>query len=75
MTKDVDLWIWIVIMVFIDIFRSHGLSRCGKAVWFLSVLFIPLPGVLVYLIARGGKMHENAVRQRSGRTGSSALRA
>jgi Short C-terminal domain len=30
--------------------------------WFLFVLFIPLIGVLVYLIARGGKMHEHAVR-------------
>ncbi len=27
------------------------------------MLFIPLIGVLVYLIARGGKMHERAVRE------------
>jgi multidrug resistance efflux pump len=27
------------------------------------VLFIPLVGVLVYLIARGGEMHERAARQ------------
>jgi Short C-terminal domain len=27
------------------------------------VLIIPLIGVLVYLIARGGKMHERAARQ------------
>jgi hypothetical protein len=27
------------------------------------VLFIPLIGVLVYLIARGGKMHERAVSE------------
>jgi hypothetical protein len=27
------------------------------------VLFIPLIGVLVYLIARGDKMHERAVQQ------------
>jgi len=29
----------------------------------LFVLFIPLIGVLVYLIVRGGKMHERAVQQ------------
>jgi Short C-terminal domain len=29
----------------------------------LFVLFIPLIGVLVYLIARGGEMHERAARQ------------
>ena len=57
------IWIWILIMVFIDIFRSRDLSGWAKALWFLFVLFIPLIGVLVYLIARGGKMHERAARQ------------
>jgi hypothetical protein len=57
------IWIWILITVFIDIFRSHDLGGFAKALWFLFVLFIPLIGVLVYLIARGGKMHEHAVRQ------------
>ena len=57
------IWIWILITVFIDIFRSHDLSGLGKALWFIFVLFLPLIGVLVYLIARGGKMHERAVRQ------------
>jgi membrane protein implicated in regulation of membrane protease activity len=57
------IWIWILIMVFIDIFRSHDLSGVSKALWFLFVLFIPLIGVLVYLIARGGSMHERAARQ------------
>jgi membrane protein implicated in regulation of membrane protease activity len=56
------LWIWILIYVFIDIFRSHDLSGWAKALWFLFVLFIPLIGVLVYLIARGGKMQERATR-------------
>jgi type VI protein secretion system component VasK len=56
------IWIWILIWVFIDIFRSHDLSGWAKALWFLFVLFIPLIGVLVYLIARGGKMQERAER-------------
>ena len=57
------IWFWTLITVFIDIFRSHDLSGWAKALWFLFVLFIPLIGVLVYLIARGGEMHERAVRQ------------
>ena len=57
------IWIWILIWVFIDIFRSQDLSGWGKALWFLFVLFIPLIGVLVYLIARGGKMQEHAAQQ------------
>ena len=57
------IWIWILIWILIDIFRSHDLSGWAKALWFLFVLFIPLIGVLVYLIARGGKMQERAVQQ------------
>jgi hypothetical protein len=56
------IWIWILITVFIDIFRSHDLSGVSKALWFVFVLFIPLIGVLVYLIVRGGSMHERQVR-------------
>jgi len=56
------IWIWILIWIFIDIFRSHDLSGWAKALWVLFVLFIPLIGVLVYLIARGGKMHEHAAQ-------------
>jgi Short C-terminal domain/Phospholipase_D-nuclease N-terminal len=57
------IWIWILIYVFIDIFRSRDLSGWAKALWFIFVLFIPLIGVLVYLIVRGGSMHERAVKE------------
>jgi len=56
------IWIWILVTVFIDIFRSHDLSGGAKALWFVFVLFVPLIGVLVYLVARGGSMHERSVR-------------
>ena len=57
------IWFWILITIIIDIFRSHDLSGWAKALWFVFILFLPLIGVLVYLIARGGKMHERQVRQ------------
>jgi ABC-type multidrug transport system fused ATPase/permease subunit len=57
------IWFWILITIIIDIFRSHDLSGWVKALWLLFILFLPLIGVLVYLIARGGKMHEHQVRQ------------
>ena len=57
------LWFWVLITVFIDIFRSSDLSGWGKALWFLFVLIIPLIGVLVYLIVRGGSMHDRMVKQ------------
>ena len=56
------IWFWILITVLIDLFRSHDLSGWAKALWFIFILILPLIGVLVYLIARGGKMHEHAVR-------------
>ena len=57
------IWFWVLITVFIDIFRSDDLSGGAKTLWFVLVLFFPLVGVLVYLIARGGTMQERSVRQ------------
>ena len=57
------IWIWVLIWVFIDIFRSHDLSGLAKALWFIFVLVIPLIGVLAYLIVRGGSMHERALER------------
>ena len=57
------VWFWVLIWVFIDIFRSRDLSGWAKALWFVFVLFIPLIGVLVYLIARGGSMQDRAAQQ------------
>ena len=54
-------WIWLLISVFGDIFRSSDLSGWAKAFWILFVVLLPYLGVLVYLIARGGKMQERAV--------------
>ena len=56
------IWIWLLITVFADIFRSDDLSGWGKAFWTLFVVVLPYLGVFVYLIARSGKMHEHAVR-------------
>ena len=57
------LWFWILITIFIDIFRSTDLSGWGKALWFIFVLFIPLIGVLVYLIVRGHSMQERSMKE------------
>jgi Short C-terminal domain/Phospholipase_D-nuclease N-terminal len=57
------LWIWLLIYIFIDIFRSHDMGGFAKALWVLFVIILPFLGVLVYLIARGGSMHERAEKQ------------
>jgi hypothetical protein len=57
------LWIWTVVIVFSDIFRSEDLSGWGKALWSLFVIFLPYLGVFVYLIARGSKMRARAMNE------------
>jgi hypothetical protein len=51
-------WIWLVIAIIMDIFRSDDLSGWGKAGWTLLVVFFTWLGVLIYLIARGKGMNE-----------------
>ena len=55
------IWIWLLIIVFSDIFRSHDLGGVAKALWIIFVILVPYLGVFVYLIARGHKMQEHAV--------------
>jgi hypothetical protein len=54
------IWIWLLIVVFSDIFRSPDLSGWAKALWTIFVIVLPYLGVFVYLIARGGKMQEHS---------------
>ena len=57
------IWIWLLIMVFVDIFRSHDMGGLAKALWVIFIIILPFLGVFVYLIARGGKMHERAAAE------------
>ena len=43
-----------------DIFRDRELNGWLKAVWIVFLAFLPILGVLVYLIARGKSMTERA---------------
>ena len=56
------IWIWLLIIVFTDIFRSRDMGGFAKALWVIFVIVLPFLGVLIYLIARGGKMQERAVK-------------
>jgi lysylphosphatidylglycerol synthetase-like protein (DUF2156 family) len=55
-------WIWLLITILADIFRSHDLNGWTKALWVLFVALVPWLGVLIYLIARGGSMQERAMQ-------------
>src|SRR5215831_15359286 len=51
------LWIWLLILVFADIFRSPDMGGLAKALWVIFVIVFPFVGVLIYLGVRGGRMH------------------
>jgi hypothetical protein len=45
------IWFWLLITVFMDLFRRHDISGWVKALWIIFVILLPFLGVLVYLIA------------------------
>jgi hypothetical protein len=55
-------WIWVLIAVIADVFRSDDLSGWSKAFWTIFIIIIPWLGVLIYLIARGDKMADRQVQ-------------
>jgi predicted PurR-regulated permease PerM len=48
--------------IVVDLFRDHELSGWWKALWLIFILFLPVIGALVYLIARGGGMAQRQMR-------------
>jgi hypothetical protein len=54
------MWIWIAIMCFMDIFRRRDIGGFAKAIWIIFIIFIPLLGVLFYLIA-----YHNGIAERN----------
>ena len=56
------IWIWMIVVIFSDIFRSEDLSGWGKAIWSIFIIFLPFLGIFAYLIARGGQMAERSAK-------------
>lgn len=81
----VIVWIFFLVQLIGDIFRSRDLSGIQKAVWMVFLVFVPFIAAITYLIVRGDKMHarqtedmlarEDALRQRLGVTASSTSAA
>jgi len=67
------LWIFLLIRILIDIFRSDDLGGWGKALWVIFIIILPFIGVLVYIIARGHSMQNRDVQ--SAQAADQAMRA
>jgi Phospholipase_D-nuclease N-terminal len=57
-------WFMCLFWIIGDVFRSRDLGGWGKTMWTLFIIVLPLIGMLVYLIARGGDMTQRAVDAR-----------
>lgn len=55
------LWIWLIIVIISDVFRSDDLSGWGKALWTFLVIIVPWVGAVIYIVARGTSMSQRSV--------------
>lgn len=46
------VWLLIWLLAVFDIVRRRDLRTSSKVLWALAVIFVPVVGVLVYLVAR-----------------------
>jgi hypothetical protein len=61
------MWIFLAIQVFSDVFRRRDMGGFAKALWIVAVFFLPLVGVLAYLI-----IYHASIAERSQRTQEAA---
>ena len=54
-------WFMCLFWVFGDLFRSKDIGGVAKTLWALFLIFLPILGMLIYLIARGSGMTERAL--------------
>ena len=55
------IWIWLLFVVFSDIFRRSDIGGWGKTGWIVFVIVLPYLGVFVYLIAEHNGMTERTI--------------
>jgi general stress protein CsbA len=55
-------WIWMLIVIFGDLFRRHDTSGWAKAGWVVFMIVLPFIGVLSYLIVNSRGMAERSAQ-------------
>ena len=53
------LYVYLAIMIIMDVLRSGDLSGAAKAGWVFFVIVMPFLGVFTYLVVRGTAMDAN----------------
>jgi phospholipase D-like protein/putative oligomerization/nucleic acid binding protein len=57
------IWFWLLITVFIDVFRRRDTSGFSKVLWIIFVIVLPFLGVFIYLLVNHDGMAERSIRQ------------
>ena len=57
------IWFWLLITIFVDIFRRRDTSGFSKVLWIIFVIVLPFLGVFIYLIANHDGMAERNINQ------------
>jgi phospholipase D-like protein/putative oligomerization/nucleic acid binding protein len=57
------VWFWLLISVFMDLFRRHDISGWAKAIWVIALIVFPYLGVFAYLITQSRGMAERNNQQ------------
>jgi hypothetical protein len=57
------VWFWLLIVVFMDLFRRHDISGWAKAIWVIALIAFSYLGVLAYLITQSRGMAERNAQQ------------
>lgn len=51
-------WIWVIISIIGDLFRSDDIGGLAKGIWILLIILVPWLGVLCYVVVRGSGMQK-----------------
>jgi hypothetical protein len=57
------IWFWLLITIFVDIFRRRDTSGFSKVLWIIFVIVLPFLGVFIYLIVNHDGMAERNINQ------------
>lgn len=57
------IWIWLLFIVFADLFRRRDASGWVKVAWIVFIIILPYLGVFVYLIAEHRGMTDRSMKQ------------
>jgi hypothetical protein len=57
------IWFWLLITIFVDVFRRKDTSGFSKVLWIIFVIVLPFLGVFIYLLVNHDGMADRSIQQ------------